>query len=88
MTSAAASLRDAFVAELVASMRAERLPVEEGAYSLKLRIDGTEVSLSYGDDDHVAVWTSGRDSTHLVERVAQHLDSALATGRFSRHFKR
>jgi len=88
VTSAAASLRDAFVAELIASMRAERLPVEEGAYSLKLRIDGTEVSLSYGDDDHVAVWTSGRDSTHLVERVAQHLDSALATGRFSRHFKR
>lgn len=88
VTSAAPSLRDAFVAELVASMRAERLPVEEGAYSWTLRIDGTELSLSYGDDDHVAVWTSGRDSTHLVERVARQLDSAMATGRFAGHFKR
>lgn len=88
VTSAAASLRDAFAAELVASMRAERLPVEEGAYSWTLRIDGTELSLGYGDDNHVTVWTSGRDSTHLLERVAQHLDSALATGRFSGHFKR
>lgn len=83
-------LRGALVDFLVAEMRAERVPVDSGAYEYPLKIGGQTVNVACSRDSrYVAVTLGGQaPDTALVSAIAHRFDAALATGRYDAMFGR
>jgi hypothetical protein len=81
-------LRTALVDFLVAEMKAERLPADSGAYVYPVKINGQTVEIAYGSNPgYVAVsMPTGNTDMTLVQAIARHLDTALATGRYDALF--
>lgn len=82
------SLRDALIEFLVAELKAERMPVEDGADEHPMRIDGQIVNVAGGYSGRfVTVSTPrGAPGSGIVTTIAQRFDSALATGKYDSLF--
>lgn len=83
-------LRGALVDFLVAEMKAERVPVDSGAYEYPLTIDGQTVNVACSQSSrYVAVTLGGQaPDTALLSTIARRFDAALATGRYDALFGR
>lgn len=82
------SLRTALIELLVAEFKAERLPVQEGAYSHEVRIDGQVVNITWSaDDHHVGIYMDRGTDSQMVETIAMRFDQALATRKYDSMFE-
>jgi hypothetical protein len=84
---AAASLQETLVAELVQHFGGERVPGNGVTSDREVKIDGETVHVSYSDsDNHVSIWMERGEKTARVVKYARHMDSVLATRRWDTHF--
>ena len=82
------ALRTVLVDFLVAEMKAERVPVDSGAYEYPVTIGGDTVGIGYGSSPGYVSATLRSDSTDiaLLRTIARRFDAVLATGRYDALF--
>ena len=80
---------DALVAFLRDEMGATRTPEDEGAIGFRMTIDGQHVNVIHDESAHrVGVYMDRGVDSHLVLRIAERFDAALATGKYDGMFGR
>jgi hypothetical protein len=83
-------LRTALIDFLVTDMKAERVPVDSGAYVHPVKIDGRTVEVAYGSGpSYLSIsMESGVTDLTLLEAIGRRIDAALATGKYDALFGR
>jgi hypothetical protein len=81
-------LRAVLIDFLVADMKAERLPVDSGAYEYPIMIDGQAVGIAYSSSPGYVAATLKNDSTdiELLRTIARRFDAVLVTGKYDALF--
>jgi hypothetical protein len=82
-------MRAAIIGVLVTEFKAERAPVEPGAYEHPVRIDGRVVNVAYSDDAKLITVRMSYDApdSGLIAKIAQRFDTELATGKYDALFE-